>query len=147
MKNKTTHERMFDFIAVAQMWLAKDKGHIDTKLGYAIQRTFDRLKKPQQKFQSRRDEIHIDTCLTDEKGRILRTDRGEFEYTKEGLKERNLKVQSLFEAEIEVEPYYAREIPDGLTFAEKEAFNGFVLLGNPESEQVNETEIQQTSVQ
>lgn len=155
MTTKTTHERLFDFIAVAQVWIMKDPDNMDNKLGHAIQRTCDRLKKPQQKYHDRREEITIDHCLTDEKGRILRSGNDRegwnYEFDKQGLKERNAKLRELMVAEFEFEAYICKDLPmkDGkinLTFAEQQAFDGFVMHAREYAEPIDDATTEQQPV-
>lgn len=152
-KIKITYERLFEFVAVAHQWLAKNEPEAKEpadavyKLGYAILRTLKQCKKPQQKYLARRDEIQIDCCAVDENKRILKDARGNFEFTQAGLKDRNLQWQKLDEVEIEIEHYFAAEIPDNLTFAEREAFDGIVLTDKHDGEGPQAEEAQQTAVQ
>lgn len=127
MTVKTTYEKIVGFSMMARIWFAKDKSNENTKLGYALTKMDARLQKIQQKYNNRRVDIQIDNCATDEKGLILKDERGEYRFDKAGLKKCNEELQTLFESEVEIEPYFATQVPDSLTEAEREAFTGFVL--------------------
>jgi hypothetical protein len=127
MTTKTTYEKLFTFSHIAQAWLNAGKDRVNTKLGYAITRLAPRLQKLERKYQNAIADIQIDCCEVDERGIILKDERGEFRFTKVGLKDRNRKQLELLEAEIEIEPYYASQAPDDLSESEREAFEGFVL--------------------
>lgn len=159
MKTKISYERMFEFVAISQQWLVKDQDNADTKLGYALNKMMSRLKKSQKRYHARVDEIQIDTCVVSDgeamndqgkrtpKGCILKDANGQFEYTKEGALERNRKIQELFESQFEVEAYFATELPDKLTYAEREAFDGLVMVNTPECEEpLTEKTAEQPSV-
>ncbi len=137
MKTKTTFERLFEFARAADGWLARDKANERTKLGYAISRMTARVKKAQERYLAAVEDINIDACATDDKGIILRDSRGDFTYTRDGLKQRNKLRQELYESEIEVEPYFATQLPDDLTEAEREAFEGFVVREEMAAEAVS----------
>ncbi len=147
---KKTYEEIFDFIEISQQWLMKDKAdpkepdygpNAETKLGYAVQKMLSRFKKTHKRYQARVEETQIDNCMTDEKGRILKDERGSLEFTKEGILKRNAEIQALGEQEIEFEPHIACELPKkenseiDLSFAELEAFEGFVLNSVERSEE------------
>ncbi len=139
MKIKTTYEKLFGYAVVASAYLAEKESRKDTKLGYAIITRMDpRVSSAQKRYQLASEEISIDHCATDEKGIVLKDGNGNFEFTKEGLKERNKKRQELFESvEIEVEVYIATQVPDDLTPAEYDALEGFVL---PQREETTSTD-------
>lgn len=127
MKTKTTYENLFNFAFAAQSWLAGGKDRDKTKLGYAITRMMPRVQKLQGKYNNGVEDINIDCCATDDKGIILRDEGGNYKFTKDGLKERNKRRESLFESEIEIEPYFATDVPADLTDLEREAFYGFII--------------------
>jgi hypothetical protein len=124
---KTTHEDLIAFSQAAQAWLDKDKANANTKLGYAIAKLHTRMKKILDRYNNAREDIQIDTCSPDEKGIILRDERGNYRYTKEGMKERNKQLQALYETPCEIEPYIATALPDDLTEIERDQFAGFVI--------------------
>lgn len=126
---KTTYEQIYQFAFAARTWLSRDEKNAERKMGYAIKRLSPRIEKIQQRYQNAREDIQIDCCSTDDKGIILRDDRGEYRFSKSELKRRNKEWQELFESAVEIKPYIATEIPDDLTDEEREAFAGFVIEG------------------
>ena len=123
---KTTYEDLFEYHRISQEWL-KLESNTDTKLGYAIKRTQKRVEKAIRKHQRLERDINADNCATDEKGIILTDPTGGFKFTPAGLKAVNIAVEQLADKEVEIEPYYATAIPDGLPELEREVFRGFVL--------------------
>lgn len=134
MNVTTTYERVFNFARTASEWLAKAEGNQNTKLGYAITRLEPRVKKVAEQYTNATDDINITHCSTDDKGNILRDEHREYKFTKDALKLRNSDRQKLFESAIEFKPYYATELPKDLTFAELDAFEGFVIKEGATSE-------------
>jgi len=124
---KTTYENVSLFLNVAQSWLSRDREHRNTKMGYAIMRISIRANKLMDRFREKRDDLDIDFCATDDNGIVRRNAQGELEYTKEDLKARDQARRKLFRSEVEIEPYYATELPSDLTPIEAEAFSGFVI--------------------
>jgi hypothetical protein len=127
METTTTYEKVFNFGLAAQLWLSAKPENANTKLGYAITRMNPRVQKIQQRYQNSIDDIHIDACATDEKGLILKDERGEYRFTREAMRTVKRRRQELFESEITIEPYFATDIPKDLSEQAREAFIGFII--------------------
>ncbi len=127
MKTTVTYEQVNAFRMAALSWMAHDESRKDTKLGYAISRVMTRAEKLMQQMANIREDLHIDHCVVDDKSVIVHDERGNYKFTKPELKKLNVKLQQLFESSVEIEPYFATEIPAGLSFVEIEHFTGFVL--------------------
>ncbi len=132
MKVKTTYERLLgDFEPAASVWMAGQKGeNAKTLLGYAISKMVPRLKKIKETYAGLLEDINIEECIKDDKGRIMRDDEGRCDFTLEGEKKRNARRKTLWESSIEVEVYYATQIPkvpDDLSYIEYHSLLGFVI--------------------
>lgn len=138
VKPKKTHEEVFDFIKVAQRYLAEHKEQ--TKLRHALLRELKWALKVHKRYQRRVEDIQIEYCWTDERGVITTDARGELEFTREKIVERNKALRDLYDSAIEVETYFATEVPDTLTEEERDAFEGFVLRAEEEPAAAKETE-------
>lgn len=118
------------FAAMAQAFLARNKDK-ETKLSYAINRVIARIQKQQTTVTEALSDIEIDHCVTEKHGEddvIVRDGQGNLQFTREGIKKRNAETKKyLNEANIEIEPYFATKLPDGLSVFEIEAFAGFVI--------------------
>ena len=124
---KTSWKRCLEFSNLAQAYAARTKDQ-NTKLYYALNRVLNRIAAKQAFVNERIGDIEIDHCVTNEVGVITRDDRGDLQYTKEGIRERiKARRQFMDAVEIEIDPYFATALPDGLTELEIEAFAGFVI--------------------
>jgi hypothetical protein len=125
---KTTYEAAITFLNVSDLWLKQAEVNAKTKLGYAIQRVRPRAEKLYNEYRSQVEDIGIDHCVTDDKNVILKDERGDLRFTKEGAKARNKALRELPENEVEIDPYFATSLDGiGLTVAQELAFEGFVL--------------------
>lgn len=107
-------------------WLASHPG--DNKFAYAIKRVLAQIQKLSPEMQARFETIDIDHCATGAHGVIIRNPDDSLAFTKEGLKKRNAARMELLNAEdIEIEPYFATQIPESLSDSELEVFSGFVI--------------------
>lgn len=106
-------------------WLALNRQ--ESKLSYAIKRVLAQIEKFNSEKVIEFDNIDIDNCATDANQVILRNPDTTLAFTKEGLKARNLARTELLDKEVEIEPYYATELPDTLRPEEREILTGFVI--------------------
>jgi hypothetical protein len=139
MTIKRTYEDLNRFAVVAQAWLAKDPANEQGKLAYAITKVMARCEKLLQRYKAKVEDLRIEACLTDEKGKILRDQRGDFEFTQKGLKDFNAARQKLFETEeVEIDPHFATQVPATLTAMEREVFTGIVIREEAEPDALPE---------
>lgn len=130
MKSTITYERLFDYIGAASAWLKETKdsqANSRTKLGYAIQRMSARAQKLSEKYQRKLEDLRIEHCSIDDKGLILRDERNQYRFTKDGLTKLNRAQEELYGSDVEIEPYYATAIPKDLSAIYVEAFFGIVI--------------------
>src|SRR3990172_8527727 len=153
---KKTFDELNDYNNAVAYFTQRNPKNEDTKLGYAISRfakKFPKLMKSYskllQKFEIMRSDERIrlaSTKLVDGvkiiNYQILKDARGnetrEFQFEPEKLIALNKKINEINEqAEIEIEeimkttvefePYYATELPEGLTALEKQVFVDIVI--------------------
>jgi hypothetical protein len=130
-----TYEQLAQFNDGARLWLSQ---HPDkTKFRYAAERVFKRTQSLLGNYQEDIEELNIENCAVDDKGIILMepprypNQPPEYKFTKEGLLKRNKDRLKLFRTKkVELEPYYATEVPE-LTEAESDIFIDFVIKERP----------------
>lgn len=133
---KVTTEQVIEFAQTAQAWIAKHEPEsvvtqdYKTKFGYALHRVLTQAQKVIQEYRDEVEDLDIAHCLTDDKDVIVRDERNQLKYTKEAMKLRVAAIRRLLTREVEIKPHISPSVPDGpdgLTFAEKDKFTGFVL--------------------
>jgi hypothetical protein len=113
------------FATVAQAWIRDNSEN--NKLKYAITRTLQSAGRALGKYQEDLEEINIENCHTLPDGVIDLDSRGQYKFDKPSLLARNKARAALFDKPIEVEVYFATEVPEGLPQETAEAFAGFVI--------------------
>lgn len=128
-KTKKTYQEVFNFIANANIYLKSNTE--ETKLKYAIERTGEMVNKVAKDFQQKVADLKLEHALSEPNGKVPFTlnEQGErvYDYTKEGIKALDKATEDLFNSEVEVEVYYATELPETLEEGWKEIFKGFVI--------------------
>jgi hypothetical protein len=128
-KTKQPYKRIFNFIANANVYLKANQD--ETKLKYAIERTGESVNKQAQAYQVALKDLKLEYALSEPNGKVPFTTNAqgerEYEYTKDGLKALDKAIEELFNQEVEIEVYYATELPEGLDEGFKEVFKGFVI--------------------
>ena len=123
---KFSAKRLVAFSNTAERYLAHNG--TDTKLRYAIGRVQNQLRTLQEQLQARLTDIEIDCCEVDEKGIITRDDKGNLQFTREGLKRRNQLQAAVLEEEIfDVEPHFVEELPADIGAQELAVFTDLVF--------------------
>lgn len=116
---KLTLKKSNEFISVGSDY-AKEN---DNKLSYAIKKTIKRIQEASEDFNEKAEDLRIEYCSTDEKGNVVKVN-GQYQFTKENLRKLNADFKKLF---LEIDPYFATEIPEDLTDEQTEAFEGIVI--------------------
>lgn len=91
---------------------------------YALKRIKNQHKKYFKKYLDNLEDLRIDLCSVDEKGNVLKDDKGSYVFSKENLKTLTIKARQL--QEFEIEPYFATDFPE-LTEDQKELFAGILI--------------------
>jgi hypothetical protein len=121
----TTYKGYFEFIAVANNYLANNKE--ETKLKYAIERVARLNKTIYNDFQEDVESLRIDFCEKDEKGIILRNEKGGYLWTAKGTKEFNAACKELENKIIEVQTHKCDISGFILNEEEVEVFSKFLI--------------------
>lgn len=101
-----------------------------TKLSYAVARMLKRVQKPLADFNDKVEDLRNDLCLTDEKTKAVAADaNGQFQFTRDNLKKLVEEKRKLLDSDVEIEPYFATELPNNLGDDARVAFEGFVIKG------------------
>lgn len=124
-----TYKEVFSFIANANAYLKTNEE--ETKLKYAIERTGEKVNLVTKEYAQKVKDLRLEHAYSDEKGKVPFTtnEQGEreYEYSKEGLKALDKAIEELWNSSVELEVYYAQELPEGLEEYFKEVFKGFVI--------------------
>ena len=100
---KSTFLEYFNFVAVANNFLQQHPE--ESKLKYALEKVGKMNKTLGDDYSAATEDLRIDFCETDEKGIILRDEKGQYKFTKEGLKNFNSAVKALQLKEVEVKTW------------------------------------------
>lgn len=79
------------------------KGH-DTKVSQKLGKVAKKLEKYVNEYNEQIEEIRIDNASTDDKGVILKEEKGGYKFSKEGLKNVMKQIKELGEKEFKYEP-------------------------------------------
>jgi transcriptional regulator of heat shock response len=76
----------------------------DTKVSQKLAKIAKKLEKYLNDYNEQVEEIRIDNASTDEKGVILKEEKGGYKFSKEGLKKLLNQIKELGEKEFDYEP-------------------------------------------
>jgi hypothetical protein len=76
----------------------------DTKISQKLGKVAKKLEKYINEYNEQVEEIRIDNASTDDKGVILKEEKGGYKFSKEGLKKVMKQVKELTEKEFKYEP-------------------------------------------
>jgi hypothetical protein len=123
---KSTFLEYFNFVAAANNFLQQHPE--ESKLKYALEKVGRLNKNLQDDYSDAVEDCRIDFCETDEKGIILRDEKGQYKFTKENLKKFNAAVKALQNKEIEVKTWAYDLSQDEFTDEEAKAiFEKFLV--------------------
>ncbi len=108
----------------------ENKKEIKDKLSYACTKLGNKLASAQKVLVERVNDVNIEYCSTDKDGIILVDEKGQYKFTKEGLKSKNKKVKEIYEnQEFELEPYICTDNTrvNDLSYWVKETLNGILF--------------------
>lgn len=122
-----TNLQLVNFINFARLFMGQNKEQ--TKFRYSLERMDKRLKPQISDYNDALTDLQIEHAATDgDKGPVLTDEKGNFRYTKDGLRARNKAQKDLLEKTVaDFEPYFATELPENLSQIEKEVCAGFVV--------------------
>lgn len=107
-------------------------GQQETKVQKKLFKFGEKLKPFQQEYVNKVEELRLDNAATDEKGVLTVDEKGEYKFTKEGLKKLREDIKKLNESEFDFTPievlnpkgleefHFLRDWVTGVTFDEEE---------------------------
>jgi hypothetical protein len=126
---KKTHREVITFINVATEWIKRNDNRHE-KFRWALTRVLKRAQTVYGDYQRRLQDINVDHASVDDDGNCVPSKvQGEtYAMTPDKTKARNAAVHKLLASTpVDVEPYYATEVPPDLKPEVVDAFDGFVL--------------------
>lgn len=133
---KKTNREIVTFLNIGRNWL-QEHGKVDSKFRYALNKLCKRFTKLEERLNDQLGDNAIEHCSVDEKTKVLLRDaNGQLQFTKEGIRARNLANKDLMETEVEIESHYVTEISETVSIDDKEVFEGFVIPGPAVSDQI-----------
>lgn len=129
---KTAYRKLVKFSNVGRAYIAEKPEK--TKVEYALTKMLNRIQSEAEKYAELQEDILLEHAYEDEKGRVVRDERGAYFYTKEGEKAKNKALRDLANQETgEIEPHFVK-IPNGFNESLVEAFTGFIFENNNDFE-------------
>lgn len=132
-----TFDEIVEFSNEAYKFISKaeEEGKANTKLIYALKRIAGdpvtqkkgTLHKVIRKGQIKSRDLQIDYASVDDRGNLIKDDKGQYSYTKENKKALDLALENLTNDNMEFEPYIATEVTEDLNEYQKDLFKGFVI--------------------
>jgi hypothetical protein len=107
-------------------------GKQETKVQKKLFKFGEKLKPYQEQYVSKIEELRLDNAATDDKGVLTVDDKGEYKFTKEGLKKLKEDIKKLNESEFDFTPievlnpkgleefHFLKDWVNGVTFDEQE---------------------------
>jgi len=107
-------------------------GKQETKVQKKLFKFGEKLKPYQETYVNKVEELRLDNAATDDKGVLLTDEKGEYKFSKEGLKKLREDVKKLNESEFDFTPievlnpkgleefYFLKDWVNGVTFDEQE---------------------------
>lgn len=123
---QATYRQINEFIAAASVYL---KAHPEpSKLEYALKKMLKRSGAVMEDYNEKLEDLRIDNCIENDKGVIARDERGNYQFSKDGLKTLLKAHRELADKPVSLEVYIATALPENLSEADRENFAGFVVL-------------------
>lgn len=109
----------------------------NTKLEKKLLKVAKKIKKHSEEYDDKKNEIFLDNASVDKDGILLTDEKGNYRYTKEGLKKRTEQLKELVNQEFDFTPIPVinPEGLDKLTFL-KDWVTGVNFIEEPEEEEV-----------
>lgn len=107
-------------------------GKQETKVQKKLFKFGEKLKTYQEDYVTKVEELRLDNAATDEKGVLVVNEKGEYRFSKEGLKKLRDDIKSLNESEFDFKPievlnpkgleefHFLKDWVNGVTFDEQE---------------------------
>ena len=110
-------------------------GQQETKVQKKLFKIFEKLKPYQEQYQTEVEILRLDHAQEDEKGAVILDDKGQYKFTKEGIKKLTSDINALNEQEFIFEKINVVN-PEGLSefFWLKDFLNGVEFKEQEEEE-------------
>ena len=107
-------------------------GSQETKTQKKLVKIFEKVKSHHESYQAQVEELRLDNAQVDDKDCLLLSDKGEYKFTKEGIKKLTEQIKALGEKEFEFKPIeiintqglenftFLEEWTKGITFVKEE---------------------------
>ncbi len=98
MKYEQLNELVLNLNTAIKVATIKDK---ETKIGKKLAKVYEKVKKHHEDYSKQAEELRIDNASTDDKGVLLLDEKGEYKFSKEGLKKLMAQLKELGQKEFE----------------------------------------------
>ena len=98
MKYEQLNELVTNLNTAIKVSTIKDK---ETKIGKKLAKVYEKVKKHHEDYSKQAEELRIDNASTDDKGVLLLDEKGEYKFSKEGLKKLMAQLKELGQKEFE----------------------------------------------
>lgn len=98
MKYEQLNELIANLNTAIKVATIKDK---ETKIGKKLAKVYEKVKKHHEDYNKQVEELRIDNASTDDKGVLLLDEKGEYKFSKEGLKKLMAQLKELGQKEFE----------------------------------------------
>ena len=107
-------------------------GKQETKVQKKLFKFGEKLKPYQEQYVSKIEELRLDNAATDDKNVLITDEKGEYKFSKEGLKKLREDIKKLNESDFDFTPievlnpkgleefYFLKDWVNGVTFDEQE---------------------------
>ena len=99
---KMTYEQIENFSIRADFYYQSTTG--ETKLKAFVKKAVANLTPILKQHNEKLSDLRIDNALEDEKGAMMTDEKGNYKFSKEGLKKLNKEVRDLYQVEYEFTP-------------------------------------------
>ena len=107
-------------------------GNSETKTQKKLVKIYEKVKSHHESYQAQVEELRLDNAQVDDKDCLLLSDKGEYRFTKDGIKKLTEQIKALGEKEFEFKPIevintqgledftFLEEWTKGITFVKEE---------------------------
>ena len=90
-------------------------GSQETKVQKKLFKIFEKTKASYEEYQAKAEELRLDNAQVDDKDCLLLNDKGEYKFTKEGIKKLTEQIKELGNKEFDFKPIEVVN-PEGLEY-------------------------------
>jgi hypothetical protein len=76
-------------------------GNQETKVAKKLVKVYEKVKKYHEDYNSQVEELRLDNASVDEKGILILNDKGDYKFSKEGIKKLTKDIEALNDKEFE----------------------------------------------